>query len=48
MCCLLTDQDRVSEYEMKLMDIDSESVAIPVSTAIPVYKDHPHEINRLL
>ena len=30
-CFLSTDQDRVSEYEMKLMDIDSESVAIPVS-----------------
>jgi len=28
---IITDQDRVSEYEMKLMDIDSEHVGIPVS-----------------
>ena len=28
---IIADQDRVSEYEMKLMDIDSEHVGIPVS-----------------
>ena len=30
---IIADQDRVSEYEMKLMDIDSEHVGIPVSSS---------------
>ena len=29
--CTQTDGERVSEYEMKLMDIDSEHLGIPVS-----------------
>ena len=28
---ILSDQDRVCEYNMKLMDIDSEHLGIPVS-----------------
>lgn len=28
------DQEKVSEYNMKLMDIDSEHLGIPVSTTV--------------
>ena len=31
MCFLLVDQEKVSDYEMKLMDLDVEQLGIPVS-----------------
>ena len=30
-CFLLVDQEKVSDYEMKLMDLDVEQLGIPVS-----------------
>lgn len=30
-CFLLLDQEKVSDYEMKLMDLDVEQLGIPVS-----------------
>lgn len=33
---LLTDQEKVSDYEMKLMDLDVEQLGIPVSSGLLV------------
>lgn len=33
---ILTDQEKVSDYEMKLMDLDVEQLGIPVSHFWPV------------
>lgn len=33
----LTDQEKVSDYEMKLMDLDVEQLGIPVSNLLPVF-----------
>lgn len=32
--CILTDQEKVSDYEMKLMDLDVEQLGIPVSNRL--------------
>lgn len=31
---ILTDQEKVSDYEMKLMDLDVEQLGIPVSNGL--------------
>lgn len=31
---ILTDQEKVSDYEMKLMDLDVEQLGIPVSSGL--------------
>lgn len=33
-CFLLVDQEKVSDYEMKLMDLDVEQLGIPVSIKV--------------
>lgn len=36
-CFLLVDQEKVSDYEMKLMDLDVEQLGIPVSIRVSEY-----------
>lgn len=36
-CFLLVDQEKVSDYEMKLMDLDVEQLGIPVSIKVSEY-----------
>ena len=33
-CLMFSDQDKTCHFEMKLMDIDSESLGIPVSDGV--------------
>ena len=35
----LSDQEKVSDYEMKLTDLDVEQLGIPVSVLLPTFNN---------
>ena len=46
--CLLADQDKISDFELKLMDIDSEHLGIPDTEYSAVVKMPAAEFQRIM
>ena len=48
MCLALADQDKISDFELKLMDIDSEHLGIPDTEYSAVVKMPAAEFQRIM